>query len=83
VPKKRKKMFRTIASLSVKVDQWESMWILPNETPIPICKEMIFQMQKQIAAVEDQIRIQQEAEKEKQEAENVPEEENEVVEIIE
>lgn len=63
-------MFRTITSLSVKVDEWESLWVLANETPVPICKEMLIQMLKEVSLVEDQIKAQQEAEKEKKESED-------------
>lgn len=63
-------MFRTITSLSVKVDEWESLWVLANETPVTVCKEMLIQMLKEVSLVEDQIKAQQEAEKEKKESED-------------
>lgn len=78
-------MIKNMANLEVLVGEWKANFILAHETPIDICKEMVFQLQKHIAAIEDQIKAviakQEEEKQQQQEAEDVTQEEDKVVEI--
>ena len=51
-------MLTNIASLESKVGEWGSQWLLKHDTPIEVCKEMLFQFGKYIAAVEDAVKLQ-------------------------
>ena len=51
----------------------ESYWYLDNDCPIADTKEMLFQFQKAIGQIEDNIKAQLEAQKQAEEAKKVKE----------
>jgi len=55
-------MLKNVCQIESKIENWESHWTLSHDTPIHICKEMLFQFQKYIGAVEDAAKAQQEKE---------------------
>lgn len=54
-------MIKQLSQLMLKVGEWESHWNLLPNTPLDVCKEMLFQAQKFIGQIEDQVKAQQEA----------------------
>lgn len=56
-------MLKTLASLNLKIENWECQLLLSNDTPIHICKEFLFQCGKYIASIEDAIKVQEEQKK--------------------
>lgn len=54
-------MIKQLSQLMLKVGEWESHWNLLPNTPLEVCKEMLFQAQKFIGQIEDQVKAQQEA----------------------
>jgi len=54
-------MLKNIVSIESKVKDRSSIWYLDNDCPLEIAKEMLFQFQKMIGQIEDQVKAQQEA----------------------
>jgi len=66
-------MIKNFSRLECKVSEKESHFYVEVDTPIVVVKEMLFQLQKYVGAVEDQINAQQK--KVEAEKEEVPQEE--------
>lgn len=66
-------MIKVQARMEAKVDDRESYWYLDNDCPLPMAKEMLFQFQKELGRIEDQMKAQIEAAKAEQEAKKAAE----------
>lgn len=53
-------MLKQVASLEQKIDEWESQWILANETPLGVCRQFHEAHGRYLDAVEENYRLQQE-----------------------
>jgi hypothetical protein len=60
-------MLKNISQLHHLMENKLCVFQCDNDTPLPIVKEALFQFQKYIGQIEDQVKAQQEAAKAKQE----------------
>ena len=68
-------MLKNIVKLEVKIGEKSYQFLCDNDAPLEHIKESLFQFQKYIGCVEDQIKSQQEKAKEETPAPEVKEEE--------
>jgi hypothetical protein len=61
-------MMKNVVQIKGLSNNRESFWYLDNDCPLVDAKEMLFQFQKFIGQIEDNVRAQQEAKKAEEEA---------------
>lgn len=76
-------MIKNISKLECIVNEKPYQLLCDMDSPLECVKEALFQFQKYIGQIEDQVKAQQEQEQKKSEDENVPQEEAEIVPISE
>jgi hypothetical protein len=67
-------MLKAIAQFKSIVNDRESTWNIDNDCPIEIAKEILFQFQKMLGHIEDNVKAQQESKKVEEDAKRASEE---------